>query len=227
MIIYRYNPETKEYTYSQLAQKNPKRPNEFLFPANCTEEQLPLYDTETETVLFIDGHWAVTPDYRGQEVLNLETLEFEKVDYIGAIKEGYQILTDTIKDDFLANPECYKVKNGELVSIKGTQELADKFEEKFNQEFITTNLGCVRISTKWGNFLTIKPNYDMQVQALGYLPAGVLILYKKPTFTDFDTNEEVENWLLEKGQYKNERVELADYTEFSQQVLNKFASEVG
>ena len=227
MIIYIYDTITKEYLYNQEAQKNPKRPTEYLTPANSTAEQLPTYDKDIETVVFVDGHWKIEPDFRGQEVLNLSTLEFETVDYIGAIKSGYQLLPEEVKDDFISTPECYAVKDGVLVSIKGTQELADKFEAKFNQEFIETNLGCVRINTKWGNFLTIKPNYDMQVQALGNLPAGVLILYKKPTFINFDTYAEVENWLLEKGQYKNNQVEAVEYAIFSQQVLSKFTSEVG
>lgn len=226
MIIYIYDEATKEYLYNQEAQRNPKKPTEYLMPANSTKEQLPLYDVDSETVVFEGGHWVIKPDYRGQEVFNTSTMEFETVNYIGELKEGCQVLTDTIKEDFEKHPECYAVKNGELVSIKGTQELADKFEEKFNQEFIETNLGCVRISTKWGNFLAIKPNYDMQVQSVGYLPAGVLILYKKPIFINFDTYEEVENWLITEGQYKNEKIELADYAIFSEQVLRKFTSEV-
>ena len=227
MIIYIYDTVTKEYLYNQEAQRNPKKPGEFLMPANATKEQLPTYDKDTETVVFVDNHWKIEPDYRGQEVLNLLTLQFETVNYIGAIKPNYQILTDTMKEDFVAHPECYEVKNGELVSIKGTQELADKFEKKFNQEFIDTAIGCVRINTKWGNFLTIKPNYDIQVQTLGYLPVGVLILYKKPNFIEFNNYEEVENWLLAEGQYKNQQVGAVEYATFSQQVLNKFASEVG
>lgn len=227
MIIYIYDSITKEYLYNQEAQRNPKRPTEYLTPANSTAEQLPTYDKDTETAVFVDNHWKIEPDYRGQEVLNLLTLQFETVNYIGATKPNYQILTDTMKEDFVAHPECYVVKDGELVSIKGTQELADKFEKKFNQEFIDTTIGCVRINTKWGNFLTIKPNYDIQVQTLGYLPVGVLILYKIPNFIEFENYEQVENWLLTEGQYKNQQVEAVEYAMFSQQVLSKFTSEVG
>ena len=227
MIIYIYDTVTKEYLYKQEAQRNPKRPTEFLMPANSTAEQLPTYDKDSETAVFVDGHWKIEPDYRGQEVLNLLTLQFETVNYIGAIKPNYQILTDTMRDDFVVHPECYEVKNGELASIKGTQELANKFEDKFNQEFIETNIGCVRINTKWGNFLTIKPNYDIQVQTLGYLPYGVLILYKKPNFIEFENYEQVEDWLLAEGQYKNEQIGAVEYATFSQQVLSKFTSEVG
>lgn len=226
MIIYIYDEITKEYLYNQEAQRNPKKPTEYLMPASATKEQLPLYDADSETVVFESAHWVVKPDYRGQEVFNTNTMQFETVNYIGELAQGCQILTDTTKEDYLAHPECYVVRDGELVSIKGTQELADKFEAKFNEEFIETNIGCVRISTKWGNFLTIKPNYDIQVQTLGYLPEGVLILYKKPKFTSFDSNEEVENWLLKEGQYKNERIESIEYAIFSQQVLEKFTSEV-
>lgn len=225
MLLYLYDKDSKEYTLTQEAQRNPKRPTEFLRPANSTTEQLPDYNKETETVVF-EGHWVIKPDYRGQEALNLETLQFETIDYIGEVKKGYQILTDTVREDFEAHRECYKVKGDELVCIRGTKEFFEYLESEFNKSFIETNLGYVRIETKWGNFLTIKPNYDMQVSQSGFLIAGVMLLYKKPDFTQFDYPEQVEEWLVKEGQYKNDKIMLEDYMTFSSQVLARFTSEV-
>lgn len=229
MKIYYYDEITKEYLYESEADLDPLESQlrgieVYMIPAYST--QIPPVLKAGKCSVFESDNWVLKPDNRGKEVINLETLQFETVDYIGNIKEGYQVISEEMKEDFLANPECYVVRDDKLVSIKGTKELADKFEDKFNQEFIETNLGCVRINTKWGNFLAIKPNYDVQVQTLGSLPAGVLVLYHRPNFIQFNNYSEVENWLLTEGQYKNEIVTSEDYAIFSQQIISRFVSEV-
>jgi hypothetical protein len=225
MLIYLYDKDSKEYTLTREAQRNPHRPTEFLKPTNSTTEQLPDYNKETETVVY-EGHWVIKPDYRGQEALNLETLQFETINYIGDVKLGYQILTDSVREDFEAHRDCYKVKNGELVCIRGTEEFVKYLEDEFNKNFIETNLGYVRIHTNWGNFLTIKPNYDIQVTQAGFLIAGVMVLYHKPDFTQFDSSTDVDEWLVKKGQFKNPKVSQEEYIIFSNQVLERFTSEV-
>ena len=229
MKIYNYDEKTKEYLYESEADLDPLESQLqgreiYMIPAYATV--IPPVIKAGKCTVFESDNWVLKPDNRGKEVINLETLQFETVDYIGDIKEGYQVISEETKEDFIANPECYTVRNNKLVSIKGTKELADKFEERFNQEFIETIIGYVRINTKWGNFLAIKPNYDTQVQILGELPANVLVLYRKPNFIEFNNYNEVENWLVTDGQYKNDVVPIHDYQEFSQQVINRFVSEV-
>ena len=51
----------------------------------------------------------------------------------------------------------------------------------------------------------------MQVSQTGFLIAGVMVLYKKPDFAQFDYPEQVEEWLVKEGQYKNDKIMLEDY----------------
>lgn len=224
MLVYVYDENTKEYLRTQNAQPNPKKIGEYLMPANSTKEQLPDYGVGFIPVF--EGYWIVKPDYRGQEMLNLETLRFEIITFIGEVSVGYQILDEATKADFNSHPECYKVIDNKLVDIRGTAEFTTYLENEFNKSFIETNLGYVRINTAWGNFLAIKPNYDVQFNQLGYLPEGVLILYKKPNFEMFNNSEDVEQWLIAEGQYKNKKVLQEDYILFSNAILARFTSEV-
>lgn len=224
MLVYIYDENTKEYLRTQKAQPNPKKEGEYLMPANSTKEQLPDYGVGFIPVF--EGYWVVKPDYRGQEMLNLETLRFETIAFIGEVPTGYQILDETTKEDFNSHPECYKVQDNKLVDIRGTLDFQVYLEDEFNKAFISTNLGYVRINTAWGNFITIKPNYDMQFNQLGYLPEGVLILYKKPDFSKFNSSQQVEEWLITEGQYKNNKVNQEDYLLFSNSILTRFTSEV-
>ena len=146
-------------------------------------------------MLIFDGHWIIKPDFRGQIVLNVETNALEMVDYIGEIQDGYILAPLELLKDYLYEPEAYKIENNEIVCIRGTKEYEEYLEELFNKQFIETDFGYVRINTAWGNFISIKPNYDMQVNLNGYLPKDVMILYNKPNFEDF------ENFLTYSGLY--------------------------
>lgn len=107
------------------------------------------------------------------------------------------------------------VENGVLIL---NPNYANDLEQGFNKQFITTSQGCIRINTAWGNFLTIKPNYDFQVQTLGYLPANTIIFYTKPNFSDFQTKEAMEEWLVANS-FKNAQISASDYMTFSNEIL--------
>lgn len=226
MRVFVYDKDTKEFLRSQDAQPNPKKPGEFLIPANSTLEQLPDFSGDNETLVFSDNGWVVVKDFRGKLVIDLNSLEILSVNYLGEIKDGFQIIDEDTRDDFLDNPDAYAVVDGVFTCIRGTVRYAQILKDEFDKAFIETNLGYVRINTAWGNFLTIKPNYDMQVNLLGYLPENVMILYKCPNFNAFSDYRQVESWLQSKGQFKNERVELEQYNIFSAQILERFTSEV-
>lgn len=68
MEIHHYEPETGEYVGSTKARPDPKRPREFLIPANCTAIKPPPI-RESEQVVFdkMSGQWHVVDDYRGTE----------------------------------------------------------------------------------------------------------------------------------------------------------------
>lgn len=61
--IYHYHPETREFLGSSDAQFDPieKKP---LIPAYATTSEPPAKNSN-EAVIFIDGVWKITPDYRG------------------------------------------------------------------------------------------------------------------------------------------------------------------
>lgn len=87
MLIFIWNSETKEYLGAQEAQRNPKRPTEYLMPANSTTEQIPNIG-ENEVIVWGGEHWEVKADFRGQLAVNKDGL-FLIVTEIGNLPDGY------------------------------------------------------------------------------------------------------------------------------------------
>ncbi len=90
MLIYLWNTETKEYLKYQEAQKNPKRPGEYLMPANSTTEQIPDV-SENQTIIYNGEHWEIIPDFRGKYMVNSEMFPVE-VTKFGDLPEGYVLI---------------------------------------------------------------------------------------------------------------------------------------
>lgn len=227
MRVYNYDAETKEYTGFESAMENPERKGDYLIPANATTVQVSDEYPQNTIPVFNGIEWELKEDFRGKSVINLEDLTISKVDYIGEIKDGFQIIDAETEQDFILHPECYKVVDNEFKSIVGTDEYAQYLENEFEKEFIKTNLGYVRINTAWGNFITIIPTYSNIIATIGFLPADSLILYNKPEdFKQFKDVNEVNNWLVTEGQFSNNQVSQEDFLLFSQAILNRFQKDL-
>ncbi len=227
MRVYNYDAITKEYTGFEEALENPVTKGEYLIPANATTIQV-SDDYEDGTIpVFTGEDWVLKADLRGKSVINLDDLSVSKVDYIGDIKDGFQLIDEETENDFLLHPECYKVIDNVFQSIVGTDEYADYLENEFDKEFIQTNLGYVRINTAWGNFITIIPTYSNIIATMGFLPADSLILYNKPqNFKQFKDVNEVNNWLITEGQFSNSQISQEEFLIFSQRILNRFQQDL-
>ena len=124
MIGYIYDKDTKEYLGETRVQYNPRNPRELVVPDYCTikepQQQAPGY-----TNCFIQDEWVQVLDHRNGWQVNLDTLEFTKVDYLGEAQEGYQFITDEIYSDYQNDNEKYKVIDGVFTDISDTQEYQD------------------------------------------------------------------------------------------------------
>ena len=98
MEIYNYDRDTKEFLGKSYAQKNPKVIGEYLFPRYSTTIKPPEV-TENEISIFNGEYWEIVADYRGQEQINLETLEVSTVNKLGEISLGYMIYGDYLNSE--------------------------------------------------------------------------------------------------------------------------------
>lgn len=64
--IYNYCPSTKEFTGTGLADANPVRANDWIFPAHCTQIK-PMDAGPNKRAVFKGTEWVLMSDYRGVE----------------------------------------------------------------------------------------------------------------------------------------------------------------
>ena len=121
MLGYAYKPDTKEYYYTVVIQEDPMNPGSYLMPPNCTLEE-PITPSEGKAACFIDDAWVEVTDHRGGYQVNLETLDFTIVNYLGDAKIGYQFVTNEVYLDYMSDNEKYKVIDGVFTDISDTEE---------------------------------------------------------------------------------------------------------
>lgn len=102
MKIYNYNKETKEFTTSEEATKNPKEKGKYLIPM-CATTIEPIAQKEGFAVCFNekDNTWEYIEDNRGKEVYSTTTKDKSKVDYLGKIKDEYTQLKPSEYDEWI------------------------------------------------------------------------------------------------------------------------------
>ena len=126
---YSYNAEGNAFVGKYPALKNPRRQTEYLLPAMATFKEPPK-TKENEIAIWNGEDWEIESDFRGQTQINIETLEISTIDYIGAVKTNFQMVTEEIAKDILAFPEKYKRINDSLVDISDTEEYKQYLHEK-------------------------------------------------------------------------------------------------
>lgn len=102
MKIYNYDKNTGEFLSEGYAQKNPKKEGEYLFPAYSTSIELPSLKTN-ETAIFNGEYWEIVPDYRGLDIVNLQTKEISKVNSLGEIEKGFLLYSEYVKTEDYTN----------------------------------------------------------------------------------------------------------------------------
>jgi hypothetical protein len=169
MIIYNYNPTTKEYIGQGTAQKDPKNPGNYLMPANATTIQVPLC-TENETQIFNNDVWEIVKDYRGKEVISLVDYQISVVDYLGEIKENYQLVSNESLTEIKSSPEYQQYQ-------------AEENRKWWSDNFLQTSKGYLRINTAMGDILNRLNSYEIIARITQKLDANSLLFYSNPDYT--------------------------------------------
>ncbi|MCD8024159.1 MAG: hypothetical protein LUE64_01345 [Candidatus Gastranaerophilales bacterium] len=126
---YSYNTAAKTYSGKHPALKNPQRPSEYLLPAKATFIEPPQTGTN-EIAIWNGQNWDIESDFRGQTQVNIETKEISTIEYVGAIKDGFQKISEDMAEDIKTNPEKYKNIGGNFSDISNTDEYRQFLKEK-------------------------------------------------------------------------------------------------
>lgn len=135
MLVFLWNSETKEYLRTQRAQVNPKRPGEYLIPANSTTEQIPDI-SPNQVILWGGKHWIVKNDYRGQYMVNSEMIP-KIIKAVGELPSGYALINENqLKTLEEKGTNYFIISNGKLIKnpnyIKEQEEKEQKRISRLN-----------------------------------------------------------------------------------------------
>ena len=156
MLIFIWNSETKDYLRTQEAQRNPKRPTDYLMPANSTTEQIPNIGAN-EVIIWGGEHWKVEPDYRGQYMVD-SNMYPELVQDFGELPEGYVIITpEQIQLLQEKGTNYFIISDSELVKNPNYEK---EEEEKEKERIAKLNM------TKYDFFKYVCQPYNVTYQQL-------------------------------------------------------------
>lgn len=129
MLIFLWNEKTKEYLRRQKAQKNPKRPEEYLMPANSTTIQPPLIQ-ELQVNVWSEDHWEIKPDYRGFFMVNSDMTP-EIIKEFGDLPKGYALITpEQIQTLWEKGQNYYIIVDGKLIINPDYEKEQEEKEKK-------------------------------------------------------------------------------------------------
>ncbi len=100
-----YDNITKEYLGKILIQTNPLNEDEWVYPPNTTEDEIPEL-SEYQTCCYIDNQWVIKPDYRKVKVYNKQTLQEVKKELGEELTENETLIPPPIEQ--LQNQPSYK-----------------------------------------------------------------------------------------------------------------------
>lgn len=143
MLVYNYNPLTKEYIGSEEAQVNPLSKEEYLIPAHSTTVKPPK-QKNGYALVWIGNKWTQKVDHRGEEWYNAQTKQKEIIDFIGELPEYYYPLDSVIANppegsywvydnelnQWVGNPVLYKLYISENSNTFWQQKMVQPFEFK-------------------------------------------------------------------------------------------------
>lgn len=95
MIVYDYDPETREYKGITEAQESPLEQGVYLLPAHSTESAPPQAG-EHQIAVYSDSGWALLDDHRGEIFYDTATRERREIKNLGPVPDG---LTDLVPGD--------------------------------------------------------------------------------------------------------------------------------
>ena len=196
MLAYRYDTDTKEFIGLQYAQKDPLGKG-YLLPANCTFKEPPDKVDGYIQIFDLDNNsWEQVRDHRDHYEVREEDFTFDIVKYIGEAKEGYIFVADGIFENYLVDPDRYKIVDHQVIDIIDTEEYkrikANEREASFNKSFFNTSLGYVRRAVTMANGTTkdflsdLLPVISMGVQSGSQVN---ILTYDKPPF-----DHDIEDW---------------------------------
>lgn len=234
MLVYNYDEKTKEFTSAVEAYLDPEETKVqgreiYLVPANATAE-VPNKTGENQVNVFELNHWIVESDFRGQNMVN-EAMIPESVNFIGALPEGYVLITEEqIENINIKGRNYYIIENNELViNPDYEQEQAEKREVDFKSKFFNIEgYGWYRrqpkgyssaiesLNTAFNSFTV------MQQTGIEHFPANVFIFYQAPDFTK--PEECTEEWLIA-HQTKNEAMTALEFGTFYTTFANTWNAE--
>jgi hypothetical protein len=201
MLVYNYDEKTKEFISAVEAYLNPEETKVqgreiYLVPANATTE-VPNKTGENQVNIFEVNRWIVKDDFRGQKMVD-KTMIPESVNFIGALPEGYVLITEEqVENIKIKGRNYYIIENNELViNPDYEQEQAEKREADFKSKFFEVQ--------GYGWYRKQPKGYQSAVESMNVLfnianvtdgiQAGLIIFYQQPDFTK--PEECTEEWLV-------------------------------
>ncbi|MBN3823874.1 tail fiber assembly protein [Burkholderia sp. Ac-20384] len=139
MLCNQYDNQTGRYVVSFLAESDPMNVDRYLVPAFCTLTPLP--DVPKRSWPFwIDGKWALRPDYRGVRLYRTDTGEPVEITVAGISPDG-EGLTEQPRpsDEYVWNDGAWVINEAIVADRVRAAAMADFYErmEKARQQ----NLG--------------------------------------------------------------------------------------
>lgn len=140
MIIYNYDPLTKEYTSKEEAQKIE---GDYIIPANATDVK-PLKNKNGYAVVWNGNKWSYSEDHRGETKYNALIKKEEVIDFLGELPEYYYDLDSVIAnppegeyweydkdlDKWIGNSDKYKIYILNSFNVYWNDKLNQPFEFK-------------------------------------------------------------------------------------------------
>lgn len=126
MLVYRYDPETKIFLYSEPAMLDPLETqkagkNIYLMPANCTDVEPPA-SKDGFDIVFVDGKWNYKEQEKEEEPSQPEPYEPTTEDKINQLDSQYERDKKTLQSYYLdfmiaGDTEGMESIKGELTAL--------------------------------------------------------------------------------------------------------------
>ena len=129
MEVHNYSIDTHEYIDSTVATLDPqatKREGKdvWLVPANATLKKPPKAKP-FKVAVYENDTWIIKDDYRGRYICN-ESLDIKFVQEIGALPEGFILITQAQAEQIISDPLFFIVQDGELIKNPNYEEDKEK-----------------------------------------------------------------------------------------------------